>query len=90
MQQTAERLNKKTTELNCIVMHLGNGSSMACIKEGRCIDTTMGLTPLEGLVMGTRSGDLDPGVFSHICKVQNMSPEEADDLLNKKSGASSK
>lgn len=85
LAQTAELLSKRTSELNCIIMHLGNGASMACIRKGVCIDTTMGLTPLEGLLMGTRSGDLDPGVYTHLTKM-GMTPDEIDTMLNKKSG----
>eukprot|EP00288_Rhodomonas_lens_P007150 CAMPEP_0177719356 /NCGR_PEP_ID=MMETSP0484_2-20121128/16059_1 /TAXON_ID=354590 /ORGANISM="Rhodomonas lens, Strain RHODO" /LENGTH=1342 /DNA_ID=CAMNT_0019231567 /DNA_START=67 /DNA_END=4096 /DNA_ORIENTATION=+ len=83
---TAERLSMKRTEMNAIICHLGNGASMACIKQGRCIDTTMGLTPLEGLVMGTRSGDIDAGVVTHLINALGMSPKEVDTLLNKRSG----
>ncbi|KAJ1491629.1 Acetokinase family-domain-containing protein [Baffinella frigidus] len=84
MQQTAERLGKRAEDLNAIICHLGNGASMSCIRKGVCVDTTMGLTPLEGLVMGTRSGDVDPGVYTYL--TQDMSPAEVDNLLNKASG----
>jgi len=84
--KAAEFLGWPLADLNMIVCHLGNGASMACVKGGRCIDTTMGLTPLEGLVMGTRSGDVDPGVFSHLSGQLGMTPKEVDTLLNKKSG----
>jgi len=69
-----------------IVFHLGNGASAACIKAGKCLDTTMGLTPLEGLMMGTRSGDVDAGVFSFLCRELGESPDKVDAILNKKSG----
>ena len=59
---------------------------MACIKGGKCADTTMGMTPLEGLCMGTRSGDVDAGVYTHLTKAKEMTPKEVDTLLNKKSG----
>lgn len=70
---------------NVIIFHLGNGASAACVKRGACVDTTMGLTPLEGLMMGTRCGDVDAGVFSFLCR-QGHSPEEVDAILNKRSG----
>ncbi|CAM5342575.1 Acetate kinase [Streptomyces tendae] len=69
-----------------IVLHLGNGASASAVRAGRCVDTSMGLTPLEGLVMGTRSGDMDPAVIFHLMRVGEMSADEIDTLLNKKSG----
>jgi acetate kinase len=69
-----------------ITCHLGNGSSLAAVKDGKCIDTSMGLTPLEGLVMGTRSGDLDPAVVEFMCKCKNMTVSEVLNILNKESG----
>ena len=69
-----------------ITCHLGNGASMAAIKEGISIDTTMGFTPLEGLLMGTRSGDLDPAIILHIMAREELSLHEANTLLNKHSG----
>ncbi|MCF3134633.1 acetate kinase [Streptomyces olivochromogenes] len=83
---TAELLGKAPQEVNVIVLHLGNGASAAAIRGGRCVDTSMGLTPLEGLVMGTRSGDLDPAVIFHLQRVGGMSMDEIDTLLNKGSG----
>ncbi len=85
-ERTAELLNKPVDELNLISAHLGNGASVTAIKEGRSIDTSMGLTPLEGLVMGTRSGTIDPGIFRFLANELNMGIEEIDSLLNKKSG----
>ncbi len=82
---TAEFLGKKQEDVSLITCHLGNGCSMAAVKNGKVIDTTMGLTPLEGLMMGTRSGDLDPAVVIHLAK-QGHSAEEIDTILNKKSG----
>jgi len=84
--RTAEFLQKPLTALKMITIHLGNGSSMAAIDGGKVVDTTMGLTPLEGLVMGTRSGDLDPAVVPFLCQNLNLSPAEVDTYLNKKSG----
>jgi len=72
--------------VNVIVLHLGNGASASAVEKGRCVETSMGLTPLEGLVMGTRSGDLDPAVIFHLMRVGEMSTDEIDTLLNKKSG----
>ena len=69
-----------------IVLHLGNGASASAVRAGRCVDTSMGLTPLEGLVMGTRSGDMDPAVIFHLMRVGGMSADEVDALLNKRSG----
>ncbi|WP_300367778.1 acetate/propionate family kinase [Brachyspira sp.] len=71
---------------NVIVCHLGNGASVTAIKEGKSVDTSMGLTPLEGLVMGTRSGDMDPAVPTFIMSKENMSAKDMDNILNKKSG----
>jgi acetate kinase len=73
-------------ELALVVLHLGNGASASAVVGGRCLDTSMGLTPLEGLVMGTRSGDVDPAVIFHLRREGGMSVDEIDDLLNKRSG----
>ncbi len=83
---TAGLLGKAPEEVNVIVLHLGNGASASAVRGGRCVDTSMGLTPLEGLVMGTRSGDMDPAVIFHLMRVGEMSADEIDTLLNKKSG----
>ncbi|GAA4296335.1 acetate kinase [Streptomyces venetus] len=83
---TAGLLGKDPAETNVIVLHLGNGASASAVRGGRCVDTSMGLTPLEGLVMGTRSGDMDPAVIFHLMRVGGMSADEIDTLLNKKSG----
>ncbi|MGW6547856.1 acetate kinase [Streptomyces massasporeus] len=83
---TAELLGTDPAETNVIVLHLGNGASASAVRGGRCVDTSMGLTPLEGLVMGTRSGDMDPAVIFHLMRVGGMSADEIDTLLNKKSG----
>ncbi len=79
-------LKKKWDKFNAITLHLGNGCSMAAIKNGKSIDTTMGMTPLEGLVMGTRSGDIDPAIPFFLSNHLNMPLKEIDQLLNKKSG----
>lgn len=84
--ECARQLARPLKNLNMIVCHLGNGASMACVKQGKVVDTTMGLTPLEGLVMGTRSGDIDPGLYTFLCDHLKMSAKEVDTLLNKKSG----
>lgn len=85
-RKTAALLGKAPSEVNVIVLHLGNGASASAVAGGRCVDTSMGLTPLEGLVMGTRSGDIDPAVTFHLKRVAGMSEDEVDELLNKKSG----
>ena len=79
-----EILDKK--DVNIISCHIGSGSSIAAIKEGKCYDTTMGLTPLDGLMMGTRSGSIDPSILGYVCKEANMSIEEVTRALNKESG----
>ncbi|NSC23974.1 acetate kinase [Streptomyces albus subsp. chlorinus] len=85
-RKAAELLGKDPAETNLIVLHLGNGASASAVRGGRCEDTSMGLTPLEGLVMGTRSGDIDPAVVFHLGRVAGMSADEVDELLNKRSG----
>ncbi|MGW8379655.1 acetate kinase [Streptomyces sp. ODS28] len=85
-RKTALLLGRDPAETNVIVLHLGNGASASAVRGGECVDTSMGLTPLEGLVMGTRSGDVDPAVVFHLGRVANMSLDEVDELLNKKSG----
>ena len=85
-RETARLLGKDPAEVNVIVLHLGNGGSASAVQGGVCVDTSMGLTPLEGLVMGTRSGDIDPGVVFHLHRVGGMSIDEIDDLLNRRSG----
>jgi len=85
-RKAAEVLGKKPADCKVIVCHLGNGGSVSAVSGGKCVDTSMGLTPLEGLVMGTRCGDLDPAIVWNIMKVKNMSPDDVDNLLNKKSG----
>jgi len=85
-ERAAEYLDRPLRELNLITIHLGNGASMAAIKNGKCVDTTMGMTPLAGLVMGTRSGDVDPAVPFFLADQLGMTPKEIDALLNKESG----
>lgn len=85
-QATADALGQPLEQTNMIICHLGNGGSMACLKNGKVVDTTMGLTPLEGLVMGTRSGDVDCGVYTYLVEHVGMKPKEVDNMLNKKSG----
>lgn len=82
----AQLMNKDIKNLKLITCHLGNGSSIAAIKSGKVIDTSMGLTPLDGFMMGTRSGTLDPSVVTFIAERENMSPEDMSNMLNKKSG----
>ncbi|MYX77360.1 acetate kinase [Streptomyces sp. SID3915] len=85
-RRAAELLGRPVEELNLIVLHLGNGASASAVAGGKCVDTSMGLTPLEGLVMGTRSGDIDPAVTFHLKRVAGMSADEIDALLNQRSG----
>jgi acetate kinase len=85
-EEAARVLGKNKEDINIISCHLGNGASLAAIKGGVCVDTSMGLTPLEGLVMGTRSGDLDPAVLEFVMRKENLSIEEMMTVLNKKSG----
>lgn len=82
----AQLMNKDIKDLKLITCHLGNGSSIAAIDSGKVIDTSMGLTPLDGFMMGTRSGTLDPSVVTFIAEKENMSPEDMSNMLNKKSG----
>ena len=85
-RRTAELLGKDPSEVNVIVLHLGNGASVTAVRAGQSVETSMGLTPLEGLVMGTRSGDIDPAVVFHLQRVAGMTTDEVDDLLNRRSG----
>jgi acetate kinase len=85
-QEAARKLGRSLEDLRVITCHLGNGCSVTAFESGRSIDTSMGFTPLEGLVMGTRSGDVDPAVPLYLVKDLGMSPEEVDDLLNQGSG----
>ena len=85
-EQYAKYTNTSLRELNLITIHLGNGSSIAAIKKGVCVDTSMGFTPLEGLVMGTRSGDLDPSIPFFMSRHYHMSLSDVDMILNKESG----
>jgi acetate kinase len=85
-ERTAEALGRPLAALNLITLHLGNGASAAALRAGRCVDTSMGLTPLEGLVMGTRSGDLDPAVPLFVQRRAGLRAEAADAALNEGSG----
>lgn len=82
----AELMGKDRKDLKIVVCHLGNGASVSAVKNGECVDTSMGLTPLEGLVMGTRSGDLDPAIVQFIANKENKTLDEVIDILNKDSG----
>jgi len=84
-QRAAQMLGRSASELRLIVCHLGNGGSLSAVRGGRSVDTTMGFTPLEGLMMGTRSGSVDPGILIHLMR-QGKSADEIDQLLNKASG----
>ena len=85
-RRAAEMLNVDLEDLKIITCHLGNGASVSAIKHGKCIDTSMGFTPLEGLVMGTRSGDIDPALVTYIRQKENLPSGKANEILNKKSG----
>ena len=86
--KAAEYLGKDIKDLKIVSCHLGNGSSITAIKDGKSFDTSMGFTPLEGLIMGTRSGDLDPSVITYLMKKECLTPEEMETILNKNSGLS--
>lgn len=85
-QRAAELMGEQLTNLRVITCHLGNGASIAAIKHGKCIDTSMGFTPLDGLAMGTRCGAIDPAIIPFLMKKENMTTDEVDSYLNKKSG----
>lgn len=85
-ERVAEILNKDVKDLKIITCHLGNGASVTAIKDGKSIDTSMGLTPLEGLVMGTRCGDIDPAIVTFLMDKKNLSTAEVNNLMNKQSG----
>ena len=82
----AELLGRKYEDMKIIVCHLGNGASISAVENGKCVDTSMGLTPLEGLIMGTRSGDIDPAIIEYIAHKENKNIDEVMTVLNKKSG----
>jgi acetate kinase len=85
-KEAAKYLGKPMEDINLITLHLGNGASAAAIRNGKCVDTSMGLTPLEGLVMGTRCGDIDPAVPFYLMRQTGMSADEIEKLLNSRSG----
>jgi acetate kinase len=85
-ERAAQMLGKDVTELKLVTCHLGNGCSLAAIQGGRSVDTTMGFTPLDGLMMGTRSGAVDPGILTYLMRQDHLSGQQLDDLLNTKSG----
>jgi len=84
--RAAQLLKKELSSLKLVSCHLGNGCSLAAVQGEKSVDTTMGFTPLEGLMMGTRSGSVDPGILTYLMRQQHLSGEQLDDLLNKKSG----
>lgn len=85
-KRMAAALNKKPEEINVITVHLGNGGSITAVQRGRCIDTSMGMTPLAGVMMGSRCGDIDPAISGYIAERKNLSAKEVDAILNKESG----
>ncbi len=84
--RVAELCGKKREDMKIIVCHLGNGASVSAVKNGKCVDTSMGLTPLEGLIMGTRSGDIDPAIISFIADKEGITADDVINICNKKSG----
>ena len=84
--RAAQILNRPIESLKIITCHLGNGSSITAVKHGKSIDTSMGFTPLEGLPMGTRSGNIDPAIISYMMEKENLTSEEVNRILNKQSG----
>lgn len=85
-EKAAAVLEKSLEDVNTIVLHIGNGVSACAVRGGKSVDTSMGMTPLEGLMMGTRSGDIDPGVLFHLNRQAGMTAEQLDDMLNRRSG----
>ncbi len=85
-ERAAHLLGKDLRSFKLVICHLGNGCSLAAIRDGRSVDTTMGFTPLEGLMMGTRSGSLDPGILTYLMRERQLTAQQLDDLLNTKSG----
>ena len=85
-RRAAEIMGKDISEINCITCHLGSGGSISAVQGGRCMDTSMGLTPLEGIMMGTRCGSMDPAIVPYIMRREGLTPDEMDTLMNKKSG----
>jgi acetate kinase len=85
-RKAAEYLEKSLDELNLITLHLGNGASAAAIKSGKSVDTSMGMTPLEGLIMGTRCGDIDPAIHFYLCRSTGTTNEELETMFNQESG----
>ncbi len=85
-RKTASLIGKPADACNIITAHLGNGASMAAVENGRCVDTTLGMTPLAGLIMGTRTGDFDPAILFYLARTMGMSLDELDAMVNKQSG----
>ena len=85
-QRVAQLMNVPVKKLNIVVCHLGQGASICAVKNGKSVDTSMGFTPLAGIAMGTRCGDIDPSIVTFLMKAENLTPDEIDNILNKKSG----
>jgi len=85
-REAAKKLNRPIEELKIITCHLGNGCSITAVKEGKSVETSMGFTPLEGLIMGTRSGDLDPAIIAYLCDKEKLTADKVIEILNKTSG----
>ena len=85
-KRVAEVMNKPIEDLKIITCHLGQGASLCAVDAGKSVDTSMGLTPLAGIPMGTRSGDIDPSIVTFLMNKENLTPDQMDNILNKKSG----
>ncbi len=85
-KNVARAMGRKSGDINVITVHLGNGGSITAVRKGKCVDTSMGMTPLAGVMMGSRCGDLDPAISGYIAEAKNISAKEVDGILNKKSG----
>ncbi len=85
-KNVAKAMGRKSEDINVITVHLGNGGSITAVRNGKCVDTSMGMTPLAGVMMGSRCGDLDPAIAGYIAESKNISAKEVDAILNKKSG----
>ena len=83
-QRLAELMNKNVEELKIVVCHLGQGASLCAVEHGKSVDTSMGMTPVSGIMMCARSGDLDPSIVTFLMKKEGLSPDEIEDILNKK------
>src|SRR5262249_2902577 len=86
VRRTADMLKRSAAGLRLVTCPVGNGCSIAAVRDGKCVDTSMGYTPMEGLMMGTRSGSVDPGLLLHVLRHKGLTPEQLDHVLNEESG----